>query len=68
VVRAASAQNVAPAFTAYAVEQGQEDHYAQELRRLASHSAELEQALAQLKAKLADLEKDERREQLRAVK
>jgi len=57
-----------PHFAAYAVEQGQDDPYAQELRKLAEHSAELEQALAKLKEKLADLEKDERREQLRAIK
>jgi serine O-acetyltransferase len=57
-----------PHFAPYAVEQGQTDPYAQEIRRLAEHSAELEQALAKLKEKLADLEKDERREQLRAVK
>jgi serine O-acetyltransferase len=58
----------APHFAAYAVEQGQDDPYAQEIRKLAEHSAELEQALAKLKEKLAVLEKDERREQLRAVK
>ena len=58
----------APRFAAYAVEQGQDDPYAQEIRKLAEHSAELEQALAKLKEKLADLEKDERREQLIAVK
>ncbi|MGH8688304.1 MAG: serine O-acetyltransferase, partial [Burkholderiales bacterium] len=57
-----------PHFAAYAVEQGQDDPYAQDLRKLAQHSADLEQALAKLKAKLADLEKDERREQLKAVK
>jgi len=57
-----------PHFAAYAVEQGQDDPYAQEIRKVAEHSAELEQALAKLKERLADLEKDERREQLRAVK
>ncbi|MGH8687943.1 MAG: serine O-acetyltransferase [Burkholderiales bacterium] len=55
-------------FAAYAVEQGQDDPYAQELSRLAAHSAELEQALSKLKEKLQDLEKEERKEQLRAVK
>jgi serine O-acetyltransferase len=55
-------------FAAYAVEQGQGDPYAQELRRLADHSAELELALAKLREKLADLEKEDRKEQLRAVK
>jgi len=58
----------APRFAAYAVEQGQDDPYAQEIRKVAEHSAELEQALAKLKERLADLEKDERREQLRAIK
>jgi serine O-acetyltransferase len=57
-----------PHFAAYAVEQGQDDPYAQELRRLAEHSADLERALASLRAKLADLEKEERKEQLRAIK
>jgi serine O-acetyltransferase len=57
-----------PHFAAYAVEQGQDDPYAQDLRKLAQHSADLEQALAKLKEKLAALEKDERREQLKAVK
>jgi len=57
-----------PHFAAYAVEQGQDDPYAQELRRLAEHSADLERALASLRAKLQDLEKEERKEQLRAIK
>ena len=57
-----------PHFAAYAVEQGQDDPYARELRRLSDHSAELELALAKLKEKLADLEKEDRKEQLRAVK
>jgi serine O-acetyltransferase len=67
IIEEAPAQK-APQFAAYAVEQGQDDPYAQEIRKLAEHSAELEQALAKLKEKLADLEKDERREQLRAIK
>jgi serine O-acetyltransferase len=57
-----------PHFAAYAVEQGQDDPYMQEIRRVSEHSAELEEALAKLKEKLQELEKDERREQLRAVK
>jgi hypothetical protein len=32
------------------------------------HSSELEQALAKLSERLADLEKDKQREQLRAIK
>jgi serine O-acetyltransferase len=67
IVEEAPAQK-APHFAAYAVEQGQDDPYAQELKRLAAHSAELEQALASLKEKLRDLEKEDRKEQLRAVK
>ena len=67
VIEEAPAQK-APRFAAYAVEQGQDDPYAQEIQKLAEHSAELERALAKLKEKLADLEKDERREQLRSVK
>ena len=57
-----------PHFAAYAVEQGQDDPYAQELKRLAEHSADLERALATLRARLADLEKEDRKEQLRAIK
>jgi len=57
-----------PHFAAYAVEQGQDDPYAQQLQRLAEHSADLERALAKLKKKLADLEKEDRKEQLRAIK
>ncbi|MDH4323593.1 MAG: serine O-acetyltransferase [Betaproteobacteria bacterium] len=67
IVEEAPAQKTA-GFAAYGVEQGQDDPYAQEIRKLAEHSAELEQALAKLKEKLADLEKDERRDPLRAVK
>ncbi|MGD9951517.1 MAG: serine O-acetyltransferase [Burkholderiales bacterium] len=57
-----------PQFAAYAVEQGQDDPYLQEIHKVAQHSAELEEALAKLKDKLQELEKDERREQLRAVR
>jgi serine O-acetyltransferase len=67
IIEEAPAQKT-PHFAAYAVEQGQDDPYAQEIRKLGEHSAELEQALAKLREKLADLEKDERREQLRAIK
>ena len=61
---AAAAEPAAPPID----DKEQDDPYAQEIRKLAEHSAELEQALVKLKEKLADLEKDERREQLRAVK
>jgi serine O-acetyltransferase len=57
-----------PQFAAYAVEQGQDDPYAQELHRLAEHSADLERALSRLRERLADLEKEDRKEQLRAIK
>lgn len=67
IVEEAPAQKT-PHFAAYAVEQGQDDPYAQELRRLAEHSADLERALAKLKEKLADLEKEDTKEQLRAIK
>jgi serine O-acetyltransferase len=66
IIEEASAEK--PRFAAYAVEQGQDDPYMQELRKVSEHSAELEAALAKLKEKLQELEKDERREQLRAVK
>ena len=55
-------------FAAYAVVEGQDDPYAKAIQKLVEHSAELEQALATLTQKLADLEKDKQREQLRAVK
>jgi len=58
----------AAGFSAYAVGQNVDDPYAQEIQKLSEHSAELERALAKLREKLAELEKDERREQLRAIK
>jgi len=67
IVEEAPAHKV-PHFAAYAVEQGQDDPYAQKIQKLAEHSAELELALAKLKEKLSDLEKDDRKEQLRAIK
>jgi serine O-acetyltransferase len=67
IVEEAPAQKT-PHFAAYAVEQGQDDPYAQELKRLAEHSADLERALAALRARLADLEKEDRKEHLRAIK
>jgi serine O-acetyltransferase len=67
IVEEAPAQKT-PHFAAYAVEQGQDDPYAQELKRLAEHSADLERSLAALRARLADLEKEDTKEQLRAIK
>lgn len=67
IVEEAQVQEAAR-FSAYAVGQNADDPYGQEIQKLSEHSAELEQALAKLKEKLAELEKDERREQLKAVK
>ena len=55
-------------FAAYAVVQEQDDPYAKAIQSLVDHSQELERALAALNEKLARLEKDQQREQLRAVK
>ncbi len=55
-------------FAAYAVVEGQDDPYAKAIQNLVEHSAELQQAVAKLQQKLAELEKDKQREQLRAVK
>ncbi len=55
-------------FAAYAVVEGQDDPYAKAIQKLAEHSAELEQALTKLSERLAEIEKDKQREQLRAVK
>jgi len=55
-------------FSAYAVVQEQDDPYAKAIQKLVEHSAELEQALVKLSERLAELEKDKQREQLRAVK
>jgi serine O-acetyltransferase len=55
-------------FSAYAVVQEQDDPYAKAIQKLVEHSTELEQALAKLSQRLAELEKDKQKEQLRAVK
>ena len=55
-------------FDAYAVVQEQDDPYAKAIQSLVEHSQELERALAALREKLASMEKDQQREQLRAVK
>ena len=67
LVEKASEQQAAR-FSAYAVVQEQDDPYAKAIQKLVEHSAELEHALAALAQRLADLEKDKQREQLRAVK
>ena len=55
-------------FAAYAVVQEQDDPYAKAIQSLVAHSQELERTVAELQAKLATIEKDQQREQLRAVK
>jgi serine O-acetyltransferase len=55
-------------FAAYAVVQEQDDPYAKAIQKLVEHSQELEKALAALNEKLAGIEKEKQKEQLRAVK
>jgi serine O-acetyltransferase len=55
-------------FAAYAVVQEHDDPYAKAIQSLVAHSQELERTVAELQEKLASLEKDQEREQLRAVK
>jgi serine O-acetyltransferase len=55
-------------FSAYAVVQEQDDPYAKAIQKLVEHSTELEQALTKLSQRLAELEKDKQKEQLRSVK
>ena len=55
-------------FHAYGVGQGVDDPYAKAIRQLVEHSQELEKTVAALQEKLQNLEKDQERERLRAVK
>jgi serine O-acetyltransferase len=55
-------------FAAYAVVTEQDDPYAKAIKQLVEHSQELERAIAALQEKLRNIEKDQEREQLRAVK
>jgi serine O-acetyltransferase len=55
-------------FAAYAVVQEHDDPYAKAIQSLVAHSQELERTVAELQDRLASLEKDQQREQLRAVK
>ena len=55
-------------FAAYAVVQEHDDPYAKAIQSLVAHSQELERTVAELENKLASLEKDQQREQLRVVK
>jgi serine O-acetyltransferase len=64
----ADASKQAERFAAYAVVQENDDPYAKAIQKLVEHSEELEKALAALNEKLAGIEKDKQKEQLRAVK
>jgi len=55
-------------FSAYAVVQENDDPYAKAIQSLVAHSQELERTVKALNEKLASLEKDQQREQLRVVK
>jgi len=55
-------------FAAYAVVQEQDDPYAKAIQSLVEHSQELERTVKALNEKLASIEKDQQREQLRVVK
>src|SRR5690242_11623527 len=57
-------------FAAYAVVQEQTDPYAKAIQQLVAHSQDLERALAALRQKMSEIERDAdaRRESLRAVK
>ena len=55
-------------FAAYAVVQEQDDPYAKAIHQLVEHSQELERALEALQAKMAELEGEASRRDLRAVK
>jgi len=55
-------------FAAYAVVQEHSDPYAKAIQQLVEHSQELERALAALHARLAELEGEASRRDLRAVK
>jgi serine O-acetyltransferase len=59
---------VAERFAAYAVVQENDDPYAKAIQKLVEHSQELEKALSALNERLAGIEKDKQKEQLRAVK
>ncbi len=66
--RAVADAKQAERFAAYAVVQEHDDPYAKAIQQLVEHSHELEKALAALNEKLAGIEKDKQKEQLRAVK
>ncbi len=65
---AAADARQAERFSAYAVVQEHDDPYAKAIQSLVQHSHELERSIAALQEKLARLEKEQQREQLRVVK
>jgi serine O-acetyltransferase len=65
---AIDAARQAERFAAYAVVQEHDDPHAKAIQKLVEHSQELERALAALNEKLAGIEKEKQKEQLRAVK
>jgi serine O-acetyltransferase len=66
--RATDDTKQAERFAAYAVVQEHDDPHAKAIQKLVEHSQELEKALAVLNERLAGVEKDKQKEQLRAVK
>jgi len=64
----ADAAKQAERFAAYAVVQEHDDPHAKAIQKLVEHSQELEKALAALSEKLAGIEKEKQKEQLRAVR
>ena len=67
IVEEATAKQAAR-FDAYAVVQEHDDPHAKAIQSLVEHSQELERSIRALQDKLDGLEKDQQREQLRAVK
>ena len=67
IIEEAEAKQVAR-FAAYAVVQESDDPYAKAIQQLVEHSQELERALNALQAKMAELEGEASRRDLRAVK
>ena len=55
-------------FAAYAVVQEQTDPYAKAIQQLVEHSQELERSLRALQARMAELEREASRHELRVVK
>lgn len=68
IVEDAAKAKQADRFAAYAVVHEHDDPYAKALQSLVAHTRELDKELDALRDKLASIEKDKEREQLRAVK